>query len=67
MRFAERRSVGIQVLIGKVSSQVFRREMAIEPLVDHHRERILITCWNRLAVDQFRGHICLGAEAFSDL
>ena len=67
MRFAERRRVGIQVLIGNVSGQSFKGEMATEPLVDHHRKCILVTGWNRLAADQFGGHIGQGTEAFSDL
>ena len=67
MRFAERRRVGIQVLIGNVSGQSFKGEMATEPLVNHHRQRILITGRNKPAADQFRGHIVQVPEAFFDL
>ena len=67
MPLAERRREGIQVLIGNISSQASEGEMATEPLVDHHRKCILITGRNRLAEDQFRGHVRQGTKAFLDL
>ena len=55
------------MLIGNVNRQTFKGEMATEPLVYHYRKGILITCRNRLAADQFRGHVEQAPEAFFDL
>ncbi len=67
MPLAQGSGAGIQVLVGEVSNRASKGELAAEPLVEHHGERILITGRTGLAEDLLGGHVGQGAEPFFEL